>query len=271
MSIREQDIKDIREMSKLSAETLVETGQQIEATDKDVNKVGKSVVELNAVAKDMNEGIKTQNETMANVTKRQEDVFKNVTDFGSLIKGVLSGVEGNKTKLEALNNAVQTAMHSDADKQKAFIEALEADGNDYAEQLKNAFEKMNETDKHIQELDPHDELKTIFEKLDQMHSNLTAVENAMETNHNAAIKQMTDLNESFKASIDKLDKLSEKADVLNDDFETSISRLGSIDLKLSAINDTEDEDDVGSDDVEKTDVKAKEGDSADQPKVNEGE
>lgn len=272
MSIREQDVKDIREMAKLSAETLVETGQQLETTDKEVNKVGKSVVELNAVAKDMNEGIKTQTETMSNVTKRQEDVFKNVVDFGSLIKDILSGVEGNKTKLEDLNKAVQTAMHSDTDKQKAFIDALNAKGNDYAEQLKNAFEKLTETDKHIQELDPHDELKTIFEKLAQMHNNLTSVEKAMETNHNATIKQMTDLNDSFKASIGKLDKLSEKADILNDDFETSISRLGSIDLKLSTINGTDNDDEADSDDVEKkTDANTKEGDSSDHDKENECE
>lgn len=269
MSIREQDIKDIREMAKLSAETLVETGQQLETTDKEVNKVGKSIVELNAVAKDMNEGIKTQTETMSNVTKRQEDVFKNVVDFGSLIKDILSGVEGNKTKLEALNNTVQTAMHSDTDKQKALINALKANSNEYAKQLKNAFEKLNETDKYIQESDPHDELKTIFEKITQMHNNLTAVEKAMETNHKAAIKQMTDLNESFKASIAKLDKLSEKADILNDDFETSISRLGSIDLKLSTINGTEDEDEDSSDDVEKTDAKAKDGNSADRTKESQ--
>ena len=269
MSIREQDIKDIREMAKLSAETLVETGQQLETTDKEVNKVGKSIVELNAVAKDMNEGIKTQTETMSNVTKRQEDVFKNVVDFGSLIKDILNGVEGNKTKLEALNNTVQTAMHSDTDKQKALINALKANSNEYAKQLKNAFEKLNETDKYIQESDPHDELKTIFEKITQMHNNLTAVEKAMETNHKAAIKQMTDLNESFKASIAKLDKLSEKADILNDDFETSISRLGSIDLKLSTINGTEDEDEDSSDDVEKTDAKAKDGNSADRTKESQ--
>lgn len=269
MSIREQDIKDIREMAKLSAETLVETGQQLETTDKEVNKVGKSIVELNAVAKDMNEGIKTQTETMSNVTKRQEDVFKNVVDFGSLIKDILSGVEGNKTKLEALNNTVQTAMHSDTDKQKALINALKANSNEYAKQLKNAFEKLNETDKYIQESDPHDELKTIFEKITQMHNNLTAVEKAMETNHKAAIKQMTDLNESFKASIAKLDKLSEKADILNDDFETSISRLGSIDLKLSTINGTEDKDEDSSDDVEKTDAKAKDGNSADRTKESQ--
>lgn len=272
MSIREQDVKDIREMAKLSAETLVETGQQLETADKDVNKVGKSVVELNDVAKDMNEGIKTQTETMVNVAKHQEDVSKKVIDFASIIKGILSGVEGNKAKLDALNNAVQTAMHSDTDKQKAFIEALEANGSDYAEQLKNAFEKLDETDKHIQELDPHDMLKTILEKLTQTSNNLTSVEKTAEANHKATTNQMTDLNESFKASIDKLNKLSEKADILNNDFETSISRLGSIDLKLSTINETEDEDEAGSKDVEKkTEAKAKEGNSADQAKENEGE
>ena len=101
---------------------------------------------------------------------------------------------------------------------------------------------------------------------------IDTVEKAMETNHQATIKQMTDLNDSFKASIGKLDKLSEKADILNDDFETSISRLGSIDLKLSTINDTEDDDEAGSDDVEnKTDANAKEGDSADQAKEKKGE
>lgn len=236
MKNTEQKITDTYELVALASEAIVENGDALQAVDRNVNVVGKTVVDLHKTTQGVKDSIDNQTKAVNSIRENQEAVQETNSSLTDAINGALNVFHENTETLNTIGDTLKEQTETRDAAHNELIDVLAKNQEAYSADVNGLVDVVKDTQETIKVLDVNSTLEEIIQKLTTVNESNVALSKTTEAHTNALMSRLTDVNKTVETAIHEINQVSEFANAITNDFETAIARMGNIELKLDSIN-----------------------------------